>query len=102
VESVVVSILKNQPTRTVALFSSRFSGSILVSRDGSILVSGHTPGPRWEDFEVEVAQLRARVATLERENGELSKLLADRDKNLTVMGAELARLEREWRARRHG
>jgi hypothetical protein len=35
-------ISENQPTRTVALFSSRFSGSILISSSGSILVSGHT------------------------------------------------------------
>jgi len=41
VEAVVVLILENQPTRTVALFSSRFSGSLLVSKRGSILVSGH-------------------------------------------------------------
>ena len=34
-------ISENQPTRTVALFSSRFSGSILVSNAGAILVSGH-------------------------------------------------------------
>jgi hypothetical protein len=34
-------ISENQPTRTVALFSSRFSGAILISSGGSILVSGH-------------------------------------------------------------
>ena len=32
---------ENQPTTTVALVRGSFSGSILVSRGGSILVSGH-------------------------------------------------------------
>src|SRR3972149_11653959 len=32
---------ENQPTTTVALFRGSFSGSILVSRGGAILVSGH-------------------------------------------------------------
>ena len=37
----VVSTSENQTTRTVVLFSSRFGGSILVTKGGSILVSGH-------------------------------------------------------------
>ncbi len=75
-------ISENQPTRTVALLSSRFSGSILVSKGGSILVSGHIPrvyrycGKEWTAEDIErIRELIASHAQASRYR--LSRLVSE-------------------------
>src|SRR3990172_8018503 len=96
---------ENQPTTTVALFRGSFSGSILVSRGGSILVSGHTRNEPRDFYDLWYLCEQAHVDLVEVIDAIASKL-EFRGQSLEKIGAQLdvkqSRLGRLWNQRLAG